>query len=445
MTLADARARIPHLAVLDHSETADRLWLERMATLCDRYTPLVALKLSDCLLLDITGCAHLFGGEPQLVEDACRRLEAYVSFVRPALAWNPEAAFALARFGGGSGALLDLPVDALEPDIEVLTALRRAGLRCIGDLAKRPTAPLTARFGKALTDSLERLLGRADSRITPLRSPPDLFFAKRFSEPIARVEQALDAVAELARQASDVLRERHAGGRRFAVRFYRSDGAVGDLAIETGKPTRDPALVMRLLREQVEHAADPLDPGFGFDMIRLAVPVADPLAPLQLGLQDRAADEEALTALVDRLSVRLGRGRIRRFVPRDSHIPEQQVLALPAMEAGTPQHWPERLAGEPPLRPICLFDPPQPIEVMAEVPDGPPHRFRWRRELHEVRRYEGPERIAAEWWKRDGGAGLTRDYYRVEDARGRRFWLFRHGLYGSERKHPAWYMHGLFA
>jgi protein ImuB len=448
MTLADARARVPELIVEDYDGSADRRWLERMTALCDRYTPLVALKPPDGLIFDITGCEHLFGDENGLVADARHRLSAYVSLIRSAVADSPEAAFALARFspeGADQQALHDLPVEALEQDKEVLTALRRAGLRTIGDLAARPTAPLTARFGAGLTDALDRLLGRADSRLTPLRAAPDLFFAQRFAEPIGHNEQALDAVAELTRQAAEALRERHSGGRGFAVRFYRSDGAMYDLLIETGQPTRDPALITRLFREKIDHAADPLDPGFGFDMIRLAVPIADPLAPMQLGLHDKAVDEEAFAALINRLSIRLGRGRIRRLAPRDTHIPEQQVLALTAIDAIAPAPWPQPIPGEPPLRPLCLFEPPQPIEVMAEVPDGPPYRFRWRRQMHEVRRYEGPERIAAEWWRRKAGAGLTRDYYRVEDARGRRFWLFRHGLYGNEREHPAWYMHGLFA
>ena len=155
---------------------------------------------------------------------------------------------------------------------------------------------------------------------------------------------------------------------------------------------------------------------------------------------DNYADE-----LADRLATRLGRGRVRRFRPADTHIPEQAQLELPAIDA-PPQSlpWPEPVPGEPPLRPFYLFDPPQPIEVIAEVPDGPPHRFRWRRATHAVRRYEGPERIAAEWWRRRDNGGLTRDYYRVEDAQGRRYWLFRHGLY-EEKADPRWYIHGLFA
>ncbi len=149
-------------------------------------------------------------------------------------------------------------------------------------------------------------------------------------------------------------------------------------------------------------------------------------------------------------STRLGPGRIRRLAARDSHIPEQAQLALPALtHPAAPLRLPPPAPGDPPLRPLLLFDPPQPVEVIAEVPDGPPLRFRWQRKLLDVRRYEGPERIAAEWWRRrggeaPGGGGLTRDYYRVEDQRGRRFWIFRHGLY-AERADPRWFLHGLFA
>ena len=156
-------------------------------------------------------------------------------------------------------------------------------------------------------------------------------------------------------------------------------------------------------------------------------------------MKDAAIDE-----LADRLATRLGRGRVRRLRPADTHIPEQAQLELPAADAPPPLPWQEPESGEPPTRPFHLFDPPQPIEVIAEVPDGPPHQFRWRRQAHAVRRYEGPERIAAEWWRRRDNGGLTRDYYRVEDAQGRRFWLFRHGLY-DEKPDPRWYIHGVFA
>ena len=258
----------------------------------------------------------------------------------------------------------------------------------------------------------------------------------------------LSTLARLAGEAAVDLGRRGVGGRRFDVALFRSDGHVARLTVETAAPTRDPALVERLLRERIDALADPLDPGFGYDLVRLTVPVSEALAPAQLRLEGGTLADSELAALIDRLVTRLGRNRVRRFARADSHIPEQASFTLPVADAA-------RLPlvalepGEPPLRPLHLFEPPQRIEVLAEVPDGPPVQFRWRRTHHRVARFEGPERIAAEWWQRQGGyhegkSGLTRDYYRVEDASGRRFWLFRHGLYG-ERTNPGWYMHGLFA
>ncbi|ETI64814.1 nucleotidyltransferase, partial [Sphingobium sp. C100] len=243
------------------------------------------------------------------------------------------------------------------------------------------------------------------------------------------------------------------GGRRFEAVFFRSDGLAFPLRVETSLPVRDAPAILRLMRERIDALSDPIDPGFGFDMLRLTVPQAEKLAPTQLALEGGAARrEDSVAALVDRLSIRAGRAHIQRLEPRDSHIPEQAQLALPAVESRAPGNWAaDGDPGDPPMRPLHLFDPPQPIEVVAQVPDGPPHRFRWRRALHDVARYEGPERIAPEWWRAKDGAiegesaGRTRDYYRVEDARGRRYWIFRHGLYGAEVEHPGWYIHGLFA
>jgi protein ImuB len=253
------------------------------------------------------------------------------------------------------------------------------------------------------------------------------------------------SIETLLEQAARQMAKSYRGGRRFEVLLFRTDGLVRRLRVETGLPSRDVALVMRLFRERIEALSDPIDPGFGFDLVRLSVPLLEELAPVQLPLEGGALAEGELAALIDRLSTRLGRGRVRRLVARDTHCPEQAELALPAVDAGKPGMWPLPEPGEPPLRPIHLFDPPQPIEVMAEVPDGPPMRFNWRRVQHDVIRHEGPERIGALWWRRADNGGLTRDYYRVEDRQGRRFWIFRHGLYGAEAKNPGWYVHGLFA
>lgn len=482
LTLADARARVPELAAIERDSHADRLWLERIADGCDRWTPMVTLDPPDGVTLDITGCAHLSGGEVALAREVQWRLSAAGLTLRHAFARTAEAAQALARFqttpaADEPRAIHRLPIAALRLEEEAETALRRAGLKTLGDLAARPRAPLAARFGAGMVATLDRVLGHADSRISPRRALPALIFERRFAEPIACTEDVLTALDDLVREAAKVLEERREGGRRFIGRLYRSDGVVREIAIDTGLPTRNPAVTARLLRERIDTLADPIDPGFGFDLVRLAVPTVEQFGPSQLGLEGGCLSEEAMAALIDRLSARLGRGRVRRFVRRDTHIPEQQVLTLPAIQADDPTPWPMPSAGDPPLRPLHLFDPPQPVEVLAEVPDGPPRRFRWRRIMHEVTRFEGPERIAGEWWRvsverlpdpepsiarkppedDDAAAAdqaaqlrparplLTRDYFRVEDARGRRFWLFRHGLYQRETTRPAWYIHGLFA
>jgi protein ImuB len=255
-------------------------------------------------------------------------------------------------------------------------------------------------------------------------------------------------------------------------------------------------LFKRLLRERIGALNDELNPGFGYDLIRLSIVAAEPLASRQLHLEGGEDQQGGQTALISQLSTRLGRERVTCFQPADSHIPEQGLLALPVLDApaapaGAPPHscrlcsspspppnhpqgtialggwegemgWNRRKGGclcvasaseqtaNPPMRPLHLFDPPQHVQVIAEVPDGPPHRFTWRRKTHRVIRYEGPERIASEWWTRKDGqevgkGGLTRDYYRVEDIQGRRYWMFRHGLYGDEKANPDWYVHGLFA
>jgi protein ImuB len=453
MALADARARVPALIDLPHDPDGEAALMARLADRAERFTPMVAIDAPEGLVLDIEGCAHLFGGEVALAGDAARFMTAQGMRVSHARADTPEAALALARFGKGherdeAQAIRGLPLLALRTEPDVLLALRRAGFTCLGDLADLPAAPLAARFGASLVDALNRLLGRTDSRIVPRRALPPVMAERRFAEPVARVETVMAVLGELLDAACETLAERHEGGRRFALRLFRSDGAVRDLAVGTGAPVRDAAVVLRLVAERIEALADPLDPGFGFDMVRLAVPQVEALAAEQAGLMGGRNGAHELAALLDRLGARLGPQRFCRLMPQGSHVPERATRLLPAGETA-PAAWETPEPGEPPLRPLTLFDPPERVEVLAAVPDGPPRQFRWRGAAHRVVAQEGPERIAPEWWRRQGGhdanPGLSRDYYRVEDEAGQRFWLFRHGLYERETIAPNWYVHGLFA
>ncbi len=448
MALADARARVPALAVFDHDPSADLKLLEWLAAGCERYTPSCALHPPQGLMLDITGCLHFYGeNEEILAADLKARLRRHGITARLASGTTPDSAFAKARFVTAN--ISELPVEALDVELTVHKALRRAGLRFIGDLAVRPRQAFAARFGKVCTLKLARLLEEEDPRITPRRSLPVIHVDRNFAEPVARTKDVLATIEALAVEAADLLRERGEGGRRFEVTLFRSDGHIARLAVDTGTPTRDAVLLLRLIRERIDALADPLDPGFGYDLIRLAVPVAETLLNVQIGLEKKVDVKAEAAALIDRLSVRLGPERVRHFHAGNSHIPERATFEKAAQAGASSGEWGKREPGDPPARPVRLFDPPQPIEVTAEIPDGPPRQFRWRRNIHQVLLYEGPERIAAEWWRRKNGhepgkGGLTRDYYRIEDSEGRRFWVFRHGLY-DEQAAPGWYLHGLFA
>jgi protein ImuB len=451
LTLADARAAIPHLVARDHDPAADAALIERMGDDCLRWTPLVALDPPHGLMLDITGCAHLFGGEAALRERVLGRLRRGRFTVRGSIAGTPDAARALARFGQTAlfapgdepQAVRPLSIAALELPDETTTALRRAGFKRVGDLADRPSAPLTGRFGPELTTRLIRLLGREDRRITPARPVPALVVEQPFAEPIGHADTIARVLRSLIGRACAHLEERGQGGRAFEASFFRSDGVVRSLAVETGRPVRDVDTIARLFREKIDSLADPVDPGFGFDLMRLALPVTEPLDSLQPDLDGKAVEADEVADLIDRLIARFGAVRVLRFAAADTHDPVRAARLVPATSRQPESAaWIGPEPGEPPPRPLHLFEPPQAVEALAEVPDGPPIRFRWRGELHDVARAEGPERLLTEWWR--GHDGPARDYYRIEDGQGRRFWLFREGFYGGGAN-PRWYLHGLFA
>ena len=457
LTLADARARVPALVAVEADPAADRALLERIADFCDRYTPLVALDGQDGLVLDITGCAHLFGGEAALREHLCARCQKAGVQVASAIASTPDAARALARYGGGGivasglepAAVAPLSVMALGIDRQSVLALERAGLATLGDLAARPRAPLAARFGSDLPRRLARVLGEEDIAITPRRPLPPCTAERQFADPIARQEDVLATIGHLLEQAGAMLERRGEGGMAFEASLFRTDGTVHRLEVMTSLPTRARAPVERLFSERIHALAEPLDAGFGYDLVRLCVPLCAPFVAGQASLDGHEAADEDVAALIDRLSTRLGRDAVLRFVSAQTHIPERASFEVPAADAlhaggqALPQDWPHDLHGAAAQRPIHLFAHPQPIEALAEVPDGPPLKFRWRRVLHDVARAEGPERIGSQWWRTDDD-GLTRDYYRVEDPQGRRYWVFRDGLYAHERARPRWFIHGLF-
>jgi protein ImuB len=443
----------------------------------------------------VSGFAETARGEGRLLTEAVGRVAGLGFACRAAIADTAGAAWAMARFagtaralvtpGGAREALAGLPVAALRLTAESVAGLERLGLERIGDLYRMTRESLAQRFGEEVARRLDQALGAAGEPLSPLRPAPVRRSRLAFAEPIATPEDLARALSCLTDELCRGLAAQGVGARRLELACYRVDGIVERVAIGTARPSRDPRHLRRLLTERLET----IDPGLGIDDMVLSAPLAEELAAAQLSLarlcaqspppqpspvegegevvervaksppppellskgrgrvrvggEGASADIAALALLVDRLGNRLGLANIHRLGPRQSYLPERAVAILPALDAPATKTWPAGAA-----RPVRLLAPPEPVEAMAPVPDDPPLMFRWRRLHHRVRHADGPERIAGEWWRnpasRLGGPGDIRDYYRVEDMDGRRFWLFRAGLYQPDQ--PAhWFVHGVFA
>ncbi|MCC6887814.1 MAG: DNA polymerase Y family protein [Hyphomicrobiales bacterium] len=472
LALADARAMYPQIAVADADAQADRRALIAIADWCDRYTPLVGLDRPDGLFLDISGCAHLFGGEAALGRDILARLAGQGFKARAAIADTVGGAWALAHYGDATDAsaapvggqdlhivpigrtrdvLLALPLAALRIASRIVAALAQLGLARIADIIDRPRAPLAARFGEDLVQRLDRALGEADEPISPRRPVPPYVVERRFAEPIALEADVLGTIAQLSQELARLLERRGEGARLIEVALFRTDGKVNRMTAGTGAPLRDPARIRALFVERLAAIGDDYDPGFGYDVVRLGARAAERSDPVQTGfaVPDHAA---ALAHLVDRLGARFGLRRVTRLIPQNTHIPEFTVTAVAAASHRSPQPAPEKardctqpsLDSLAPRRPLRLLEPPERIEAMAAVPDGPPVQFTWRRVRYQVARAEGPERIAMEWWRDTHGRAMTRDYFRVESREGMRVWLYREGAFNT-RAMPHWFLHGVFA
>jgi protein ImuB len=464
MALADARARLPGLTVVPADPAGDARALAGLADWCGRYTPLTAVDGmaqgggDGGLLLEVAGSAHLFGGEAGLVADLLARLRRLGFAATAGLADTPGAAWAAARFlaaaSGWSSVAPDqararmapLPVAALRLEPGVAAGLVRLGLARIGDLYGLPRAPLAARFGRGPGRRLEQMLGRLDEPISPRLPVPALIERLAFAEPIAHADDIARGLRRLLARLCAALEARGRGARRLELTLYRVDGTLQRAAVGTARAARQAGHLGRLFAEHLGR----LDPGFGIEAMTLAAPRTEPAGARQLGLPGVAAGRPAATAastsasleaLVDRLGNRLGRGGVVRFAAVESHLPERAVRAVPALAPATQGRWRGLTA-----RPVRLLLPPEPIEAVAPVPDQPPVMFRWHRVAHRLRAAQGPERIAPEWWRAPAGAAArTRDYFRVEDVDGGRFWLYREGLYGASATPPRWYLHGVFA
>ena len=444
--LTDARALDPALVAVPADPAGDEALVERLARWAGRWSPLVEVDGTNALRLDVTGVAHLFGGERGLVADVQARFAAAGLSTRVAMAPTAAAAWALAHYGSAAAVicgqdtgakLADLPVAALRLPPEATGTLERLGLKTVGTLVGIERRSLARRFREAdnPVDALDRALGRRPEPLTavPTSRPPRALL--KLEEPATHPEAAAQALERLIPDLVQQLQRRHLGARRLTLIGFRVDGSTGVASAATSIPSREPKHLQRLIADK----AAALDPGFGFDAFALEASWTETLSSAQDSLVEEPSGTREVARLVDRLSVKLGPDTVRRPQLHESHLPERASGWRPALEKIEPVG----TASTPP-RPQRMLDRPEAIAVVYATPEGVPRRFVWRRAVHDIARVEGPERIAPEWWRERSTARL-RDYYRVEDQAGRRYWIYREGLIGDGRGGPPeWYMHGLF-
>ena len=481
MRLADARALCPQVRTEICDPAADHADLQHLALWARRYSPLTAVDHQfHGIWLDVAGGEHLFGGMRGLLADCAKRL--HKSRLRVVMAAAPTcgAAWALAHYGRPSQRLMTavktapeitrssfsrarlrrhlapLPIAALRLNAAITDHMQRAGLRVIGDIIGLARAPLAARFGPDLLLRLDQALGDQDESFTPISPPKPLYICRRFAEPIGAPDDIKAMIRQLARDVAALLEQTGMATRRLRLGWQLVDGMVFAHDVHLSRPSRDVHLFQRLLA----NASDKINPEFGLEMGWMESLDCSPLAPLDTALPrltiERqndaiyAAHNEAYASLVDRLVARLGYGAVVRLAPQSCWQPEAaQSFDLPdphriLSDCGQKAGWLGNPASRTaPPRPIRLLAYPQPVDVVALLPDHPPAQFIWQRRVHKVIHATGPERIAPAWWQAPAGT-RTRDYFRLRDDQGAGFWLYREGL-PERHETPAWFLHGFFA
>ncbi len=451
MKLADARTMVPALRVEQHDRAADRQALDRLGRWLMRYSPSVARQGDNGFVLDISGCAHLFGGEAGMALDIVERLRQFGFSASIAIADTLAAAFALVMYGREHMAILrrnhapdaldDLPVEALRLDQDTLVLLRRLGLKHVGDVRRIPRAALERRFreqGKKRDKAHPHVAAQSVQmqldHLTGARAEPQQWFGESqvFRAVLQCPDFALEAEAvgiALDRLLADLcqqLSKAGLGGRHFVLHAYRADGGVTKADVRLSQPLHDPPVIRRLFRDRLEA----IDCGFGVDLFVLAAGGVERVHIGQSDMMSGCAPSQSRTSLIafgDTMANRVGRNIAVRFSPRASHVPERAQRAMPL--AFEPD-WTAHRAGKPAQspRPLRLLERPEVAQVTADLPDGPPAQFVWRKVVRRVIRARGPERILPEWWHdslKAKPSAIQRDYYDVEDTEGRRYWLFR--------------------
>jgi len=438
LSVPDARSICPHLLTEPHDPVREAGLLRALWRWADRLSPWVSPDPPDELLLDITGCAHLFGGEEGMGKSARQRLQDLQIESRIGIADTKGAARALARFGqsrveiappGGTvEALHELPLDALTLPLDTTAELRRTGIRTIGQLHAVKSSELARRFGLDLTTTLSRAMGHTPDPVTPRSADPVYAARMTLPDPIGLLDDLTGVLGRLAASVCSRLAEAQKGARRYHLTVRCVD--TGDHVITAGfaKPTHDPAALL----QQFARPLDELTIEFGADWFRLAADHVEPVQPRQTGFASKEDKDDGAARIVATLGNRLGFDRVRQWAPSDSHLPELEFTSVEAIDRPTPPVW----QPAPRNRPIRLYRRPEPLSAIE--PGRPPRKFEWRHQIFTTEKASGPERLMGEWWREDSAP--QRDYWQVQTTSGLRLWLLTYpGL-----KTSGWFVAGRF-
>lgn len=443
MVLADARAIIPSLQFFDDEPERSEKLLNSLAEWFIRYTPVVAIDLSDGLILDITGCAHLWGSEKQYVTHIIKRLLDFGYQIHIAIADTIGVAWAVARYGCDNliiekeqhiKSLLSLPPAALRLEPEIIERLEKLGLRRISNIINMPRSALRRCFGQHLLRRLDQALGYEDEIIFPVQPLEPYHERLPCLEPIVTARGIEIALERLLNCICDRLRQEEKGLRTAVFKCYRADGKIEIINIGTHRPSCNSQHLFKLFENKIPS----IEPALGIELFILEAPKVEDLVMSQEKLWNNTGNinDVGLSELLDRITGKLGAESIYRYLPAEHYWPERSFKKAVIFNEELSTKW---KVDKP--RPLQLLNVPELIEVTAPVPDYPPMLFRYKGKLHKIIKAEGPERIEQEWWLQEG---QHRDYYFVEDAEGYRYWLFRSGHYDEEKSYK-WFMHGFFA
>lgn len=443
MVVADARVILPTLKVIDDDAHLAEKLLKNLSGWCNRFTPITAIDFPDGLILDITGCAHLWGGEEAYLKDVLNKLKNFGYHVRAAIADTLAAARAISRYGKikaiikpgeQAEALRLLPPAALALEAATLERLYKMGFYNIGSFISMERSALRRRFGQSFLQRLDQALGNEEEIIDPF-IPVELYEERLpCLEPIKTAAGIKIALERLLEKLCKRLQQEGKGIRSVTFKGYRMDGKTEEITISTNHPSVNTAHLFKLFEIKIAE----IEPAFGIELFMLSATKVQELSPVQqtFWTANSSMESKELAQLLDRFESKFGKDIVHRYFPAEHHMPERSLKAAGSLDEKPTIRWRTEK-----MRPVHLLKKPQPILVTAPIPDYPPMNFKYKGILHKVKKADGPERIEPEWWLE---TSLHRDYYVVEDEDGKRYWLFRAGHYDEKNK-PGWFIHGFFA